>query len=146
MEKINKVVVLCCAIFFALLGCRIIWLKFVAERGMTSTIILSTLFFLISYGLIRQNRLALRGVAFIFLMLAITLPVGLFNPFTAGDYFAAGNEPPSVSQTLIWLVPVEIFLLSIIYIIDPKHKKKLKGEIIDEGITPHSSETPDGAS
>jgi hypothetical protein len=145
MAKINNVIVSCIAFLFAFLGFRIIWLKIVAGHGMISTIIFSTLFFVISFGLFRKHRWALRGVAFIFLMIAIILPAGLFNPFTAGDYFAAGMEPPAISQTLIWLIPVEIFLLTVIYVIDPKNSKNYKDKMKNEGITPHSSRTPDGA-
>jgi len=44
-------------------------------------------------ALIRRSRWALRALAAVFVLTAIILPVGIWNPFTAGDYMAGGREP-----------------------------------------------------
>ena len=75
------------------------------------------------------ERLALRTIAFIILMIALILPIGVFSPFTAGEQILAGGAPPSIAGTLIWLIPLEIFLLAVIYLIDPRSSKNNKKSI-----------------
>ena len=72
-------------------------------------------------------RLIRRLVAFVILLFAIILPVGILNPYTAGDYLAMGETPPTVIGTLVWLIPVEALLLFAVYLIDPKKTDKKPG-------------------
>ena len=65
-------------------------------------------------------RLVRRLIAACLLLVAIILPAGLFSPFTAGDYLAAGETPPTIAETLMWLLPLEIVLLALVFVIDPK--------------------------
>ncbi len=65
-------------------------------------------------------RFVRRLVAAFLLFGAIMVPLGVFSPFTAGDYLAMGESPPTVSETLVWLLPLEIVLLLLVYLIDPK--------------------------
>ena len=51
------------------------------------------------------------------------------NPFTAADYVASGKKPPSVTTTVFWLVPLEAFLLTIVYILDSRGKTKKVHEL-----------------
>src|SRR5437870_13286095 len=48
----------------------------------------------------------------------------IWNPFTAGDYMAGGREPPTVSRTLVWLVPLEVGLLAMAFVVDPSNEKR----------------------
>lgn len=91
-------------------------------QGTLRNIIQGTLLIGFAVAIFRQYRWALRLAAAICLLVAVLLPVGLFNPFTAGDYMAAGREPPSVVQTLLWLIPLEALLLALVCIIDPGKK------------------------
>ena len=68
-----------------------------------------------------------RLAAFVILLFAIILPVGILNPFTAGDYLAMGETPPTVTDTLVWLIPVEAIILFAVYLIDPKKTDKKPG-------------------
>ena len=68
-----------------------------------------------------------RLVAFVILLFAIILPIGLLNPFTAGDYVASGETPPGVLDTLVWLIPLEALILFAVYLIDPKKTNKKPG-------------------
>lgn len=78
----------------------------------------------LSYGLFKQHHWALWTTIIIFLLYALILPVGLFNPFTAGDYLLASKEPPTIGETLLWLIPLEVLLISAICILDPRKIKK----------------------
>ena len=71
--------------------------------------------------LIRLFRRLLAGGVLLFV---IILPAGVFSPFTAGDYSAMGESPPTISETLTWLLPLEILLLYAVYLIDPKKKER----------------------
>lgn len=71
-------------------------------------------------------RLVRQLVALVILLMAIVLPVGVFAPFTAGDYLAMGESPPTVGETLMWFLPVEMALLFAVYLIDPKKAKGTK--------------------
>jgi hypothetical protein len=62
----------------------------------------------------------MRLTALVLLLSALVLPIGIFNPFTAGDYLTAGKAPPSIAITLMWLIPVEVVLLITAYVIDQK--------------------------
>ncbi len=99
---------------------RLVWVAAVYGRNIFTTGILVSLVLGLAYGIIRQHRWALRTAAGVAVLTAMILPVGLFNPFTAGDYIAAGLEPPSVGQTLLWFIPLEVLLLGIAYMLDPK--------------------------
>ena len=72
-------------------------------------------------------RFVRRLVAAFILFGAIMVPIGVFSPFTAGDYLAMGVSPPTISETLIWLLPLEIVLLLLVYLIDPKKTKTPNG-------------------
>jgi len=98
----------------------------IGEKGNTGHVILGIMFSLLAIGIYRQNQWVLRLTAAIFLLIAIILPIGILNPFTAGDYMVSGKEPPSVMLTLLWLIPIDTILLGIVIIIDPIKLKKSK--------------------
>ncbi|MBI3756109.1 MAG: hypothetical protein HY265_08125 [Deltaproteobacteria bacterium] len=123
MEKVSKLTQWCSGAIFIFMGIRFIWNALNSNKSIISSATVSVLLFILAYGLLNNYRWALRSSAFIFLMAAIILPVGIFNPFTAGDYMAAGKQPPDVKHTLLWLIPVEIILLSLVFIIDPKRNR-----------------------
>jgi len=77
----------------------------------------------LAIGLVRRSRWALRALACLFLFAAIILP-GVFSPFAASDYLAAGREPPAVSAILAWFVPVELLLLTMAFVVDPPNKRR----------------------
>jgi hypothetical protein len=78
----------------------------------------------LSDGLFKQHHWAFWTTIIVFLLYALILPVGLFNPFAAGDYLLAGQEPPTIGETLLWLIPLEALLLLEICILDPRKIKK----------------------
>ena len=93
------------------------------KKGIISHLIVGVLLLGFAFAIFQRYRWALRLAAAICLLVAIFLPAGLFNPFTAGDYMAAGKEPPSVVQTLLWLIPLEALLLAVVFLIDPRKKR-----------------------
>jgi hypothetical protein len=145
MKTIKKAISLITAGLFILFSLRIIWVAIKLERNITTVLIFSVLLIGLAYGLFKQFRWALRSTAFVYLMVAIGLPFAILNPFAVGDYLAAGQEPPNVKESLLWIIPVEILLLAIVYILDPRKIKINNTEAQDEGLTPHSSRTPNGA-
>jgi hypothetical protein len=123
-NKIRKIVVIGCSFLFLIAAVRIIWVGIVNDRDILAMAVPLIVTLCLSFGLFQQYRWALRATGVVFLLCAVLLPVGIFNPFTAGDYLTAGKELPSVGRTLLWLIPVEIFLLASVYIIDPRDPKK----------------------
>ena len=120
MQKPTRLIQLCCGTIFLLLGVRFALSALDSNGSMIITLAIAVFFFILSYGLFKAHRWVLRSSAFMFLMSALVLPIGIFNPFTAGDYLAAGKQPPDVKYTLLWLIPVEILLLAVAYMLDPK--------------------------
>jgi hypothetical protein len=94
------------------------------KPGFLASLILGALLLGFGYFIFKQYPWALRLVAALFIGLAVFLPIGLPGPFTAGDYLAAGKEPPPISETLLWLVPLETILLAIVFLIDPNGKNR----------------------
>ena len=107
-----------CALCLILVG-RLLWIAAGTDVGWSLIGMgFMALFASMAYGLWRQHRFALRGTAALSLLVAILLPLGTFSIFSAGDYWAAGKEPPTILASLIWLVPTEILLLLGAYILD----------------------------
>jgi hypothetical protein len=73
---------------------------------------------LIAFGFWKDWRWLCRTVAGLLLLGALVMPLGVFSPFSAGDYAAAGREPPSTAGTLAWLIPAEIALLLLAFTLD----------------------------
>jgi uncharacterized membrane protein len=80
-------------------------------------------FFLLAFCIFKQFRWAKRTAATIALLLALILPLVIDSPFFAGDYISIGSEPPTMSKTLFWLVPLEAILLAVVFFINPKKEK-----------------------
>ncbi len=120
ISQLRQIIIFGSSFLCVLLSAHRFFLAATRAQSILNNIIFGALLFGLAFGVFRQYRWVLRGTSFVLLMLAIILPVGVFNPFTAGDYLAVGKETPSVPQTLMWLIPVEFLLLAIIFIIDPK--------------------------
>jgi hypothetical protein len=121
--KIRQATIITCSFLCILTSARIFFVAATRDHGIVINLVLGALLLGLAFAIFRQYRWALRFAAAIGLLVAIFLPIGLFNPFTAGDYMAAGKEPHSLVQTLLWLIPLEVLLLSIVFIIDPRKKK-----------------------
>jgi len=124
MRRLRRPVTIGCALMFSVVAVRMIWVAVGQDGNILTTVIFAPLMLGLAFGLLRQFRWALRTTAALFLLIVILLPGGLFNPFTAGDYIASGKNPPTVTTTLFWLIPLEAFLLTIVYILDPRGKTK----------------------
>jgi hypothetical protein len=119
-NRLRRITELICSALFLIAAGRCVWVGIVNNRGVLGGAIVLIITLMISYGLFKQYIWALWFTVVLFLLLAVILPVGIFNPFTAGDYFAAGKEPPTIGRTLLWLIPMEALLLSAIYLLDPR--------------------------
>ena len=122
MGKLSRTVQWCCGAFFMVLGLRVLWSAIDSHGNITAAAAVVVLLSLLAYGLVKQYRWALRSSAFLFLLSAIVIPVGLFNPFTAGDLLLAGRYHLHRGLTLLWLIPLEIVLLALIFLLDPKKR------------------------
>jgi len=120
LKRLRKPTAIGCSLMFVIIAARNIWGAVAYDRDIPTTVIIVTLAIGLAFGLFRQFRWALRSSAAIFLLIAVFLPVGVLNPFTAGDYMGAGIDPPSVARTLVWLVPLEALLLATVYVLDQK--------------------------
>jgi hypothetical protein len=121
-DKLRKATVIACSFLCVLASVRSFFFAATRDQGIVINLVFGALLLGLAFLIFRQYRWALRFAAAICLLVAIFLPIGLFNPFIAGDYMVSGKEPPSVVQTLLWLIPLETLLLSIVFIIDPRKK------------------------
>jgi hypothetical protein len=122
-QQLRQVTVILCSLLCVALAVRGFYEASLQKAGSLGSLVIGTLALGLAYAIIKQYRWALRLTAAILLVAAVILPVGVLNPFTAGDYLAAGKEAPLVTETLLWLIPFEILLLVIVFLIDPGRKK-----------------------
>ena len=123
MPQIRRVIIIGCASLLVLISIHNFFVAATIGQSIIQNIISGSLLFGLAYAIYRQYRWALRLIAAILLLVAVLMPVGIFNPFRVGDYMVAGQQTPSVAQTLLWLIPLEILLLTIVFIIDPIKKR-----------------------
>lgn len=123
MPQVRRATIIGCSFLCVIASARSLFFAATRDHGTLLNLVFGSLLLGLSYAIFRQYQWALRFAAAICLLAAILLPIGLFNPFTAGDYMAAGQEPPSVAQTILWLIPLEALLLAIVFIIDPRKKR-----------------------
>lgn len=122
-ERLVRPVACLVALVMLVAAARMLWVFLTSYRssgGLIAVLVLIA----VAIGVLRDRRLALRCAAASGVLMAFILPIGIFNPFAAGDYLAQGLEPPSVSMTLIWLLPIELVLVLVAWIIDPPRKAR----------------------
>jgi len=122
-QQLRQVTVILCSLLCVVLAVRGFYEASLQKAGSLASLVLGILTLGLAYVIIKQYRWALRLTAAILLVAAVILPVGVLNPFASGDYLAAGKEAPLVTETLLWLIPFEILLLVIVFLIDPGRKK-----------------------
>ena len=122
MHRLRRIAIVMCSTLFAILAVSNLLLFATSKYVSYENLVIGCSLFGLAYAVFREYRWSLRAAAIICVLLAIILPAGLLNPFTAGDNLVAGEDPPSVTQTLLWLVPAEILLLAVAFILDPKKK------------------------
>ena len=98
------------SVVLVILAARIGWVA-VGRGPDVIALGIAVLLVLLAFQLFRCIRSVMRGFSSCLILIAVVLPVGIFNPFLAGDMMAAGQPPPTGSEILMWLVPTEIFLL-----------------------------------
>ncbi len=123
-KRVGSGIALCCAALFVLVAGRLVWTAAGGGESLPKALVFGLVALGFAVALIRRSRWALRALAAVFVLTAIILPVGIWNPFTAGDYMAGGREPPTVSRTLVWLVPLEVGLLAMAFVVDPSNEKR----------------------
>ena len=121
--RIVKPVACLVALAMLLVAARMLWV-FLTEYRSAGGLIAALVLIAIAIGVLRDRWLARRCAAAVCVLMAFILPLGIFNPFAAGDYMAQGHEPPTVSTTLTWLLPIELTLLLATWIIDPPRKAR----------------------
>jgi hypothetical protein len=122
-QQFRKTAIIGCFAICLLGSVRSFFFAVITNQGVIQNLIVGVLLLGLSFAIYRQYRWALRLTAGICLITAVFLPIGLFNPFTAGDYMVTGKSPPTILQTLLWLIPLEILFMAIAFIIDPKKER-----------------------
>jgi hypothetical protein len=118
-KTLQKPVSLFVSIILGAIALRLFWLAAVVHNTKIARSLLGTAFIALALFLVKQKRWALRTAAGLLVLTACLLPVAVFDPFAAGDHLAAGEEPPTISGSLVWIIPVELLLLFSVYILDP---------------------------
>ena len=98
-RRIVKPVACLVALAMLLVAARMLWV-FLTEYRSAAGLIAALVLVAIAIGVLRDRWLARRCAAAVCVLMAFILPLGIFNPFAAGDYMAQGHEPPTVSTTL----------------------------------------------
>lgn len=70
------------------------------------------------WGLARGRLWGRRAATVLCLLVAIGLPGAYLSPFAAGDAMAQGLAPPTIGELMVWIVPVEIFVLGLAWALD----------------------------
>ena len=127
----KKIIHIICYLFFIWLGVRLIWMGMLKEifpleifTGMASLAIYIGLAFLVlAFGIYKQFVWAKQIAAAIALLIALILPLVFNSPMITYVLIGSKNPNITISQTVLWFVPLEVFLLAIVFFIDPKKKK-----------------------
>lgn len=122
-ERFARPVACLAALAMLVAAANMLWVFLTGYRSIGG-LIAALVLIAIAIGVLLDRQLALRCTATICMLMAFILPIGIFNPFAVGDYLAQGHEPPGVSMTLIWLLPIELVLLLATWIIDPPRKAR----------------------
>lgn len=88
------------------------------------SIIITGILFLFGFGLLQCWNKAKHILAAVLLFSAIITPIGIINPFHAGDQIALHGSAPAIAEILIWLIPLEICLVLFAWILDLPTKKE----------------------
>ncbi len=98
--------------------------RYVASSESLLAPVLAILFTASSYGMLRMTAWA-RGVTVVLLwLLVVLLIVGIFNPFMASDWMAAGGAP-SVATLLAYIIPAEAIIIWMLHILG-KYKRRFE--------------------
>lgn len=112
-----------CGAFLCFISVRAFYLMFFKDGIAFGRLIFLTLASIFSVGLLLQAPFARRLLSAMLLLVAIILPSGLLNPFMASDMIASGQRPPEVHNALLTIIPIELVLLALIWLVDPIIKK-----------------------
>lgn len=118
------------ALLFLLAACLLFKVNFGRHRDLLGTTLLIVALLGVSLGLYRQQRIVLRLASTVFLLVAVVLPVGVFNPFAKGDKLANGKVVAAVAvtpQTLAWVVLLAGVLLALAWFVNPVQSRRVKG-------------------
>jgi len=118
-SQLRKVTIILCSLLCLAVSVRGFYEASLQKPDSLGSLVLAALATGLAYAIIKQYHWALRLMTAILLVTAVFLPVGVLNPFAAGDYLAVGREAAPVAETLLWLVPLEILILVIAFLIDP---------------------------
>lgn len=129
-ETCRRYTTLALALLFLLAACLLLKLNFGRHRDLFGTTVLIVALLGVSLGLYRRQRIVLRLASAVFLLVALVLPVGMFNPFTAGDKLTNGMVVAAVAvtpRTLAWIVLLEGVLLALAWCVNPVGSGRAKG-------------------
>ena len=123
----------CIAIFYAvcasLLFLQVTWVALSVGINIWH-VVMGLLLVALTIGLVMNKSFALKTTGVLCLLFAIIIPVLVFDLTAIGDYMVAGKEPPSFPGSLIWLIPLDIFLLFSAHVLDPRFRKS--GKAVNE--------------
>jgi hypothetical protein len=113
----RQLVSVACALFILASGIGIYISVYVNGFGGVQFLV-ATLLCILAAGLFKGISAFLKVTARILLLVAITLPVIVFNPLAVGDYLASSTIPPEFPEALFWVIPLDLFLLASAYLLD----------------------------
>jgi hypothetical protein len=118
----RRVTQVCGALFLSLAALEFL-LMALGRDWSVFTLIKELIMVALGTGLLLGNAFARRATALLLVLVAIGLPLGYMNPFNASDMMAGQGTAPSVPAILLWMVPLETFLIFAIWAVDPLKPK-----------------------
>jgi len=119
-RRLRYLAIIICSVLCVMGSTRCFFIAAASGPTMMSHLVFGVLLAGLGFSVFRQYRWALRLTAAICLVIAVFLPIGILNPFTAGDDMLADKNPSTVFNTLAWVIPLDALLLAIAYFIDPQ--------------------------
>jgi hypothetical protein len=102
------------------LACLVTYGSIDGSKGVVGPVVLIGTLLAIGIGLILRSFWARRAAAALCIGVAVFLPIGVINPFAAMDV----ETPPSLREILCWMVPLELGLLVLAWLIDPPRRTR----------------------
>lgn len=114
---LRRWVSIACGLYALFLAIRVIY---VSSNPILSYIVAGG-FLLLSLGLLQNKIWAQRCTVCLLLLAIFVVTFGVINPYTAGDMMMQGKDP-SLPKLLAWIIPLDIGLLCLAWLLDPPRK------------------------
>jgi hypothetical protein len=123
MDRIRRIASTLVGLWFLFIVASNVYRAYQGKTSVVAAVVISLSLGTLAIGLFFMNHYARRVTAALFIFFITIMPIGYINPFNAMDDL--GPNPPNVSSIVLWMVPLEVALLALSWLIDPPRRKQL---------------------